>query len=146
MTLLVNDVELSIPQGHASDLSRRAYRCAVMKRMLSAPEIYLYRESVDFRKSINGLAAIIENDTDLPLGSGALFLFTNKQRDKIKVLYWDKTGFALWYKRLEKAKYKWPSKEQNEVFTLTQFELDRLLSGFTIIGHKPVRINDFTMT
>ena len=52
-----------------------------MKRMLSAPEIYLYRESVDFRKSINGLAAIIESDTDLPLGSGALFLFTNKQRD-----------------------------------------------------------------
>ncbi|WP_156888665.1 IS66 family insertion sequence element accessory protein TnpB [Vibrio litoralis] len=77
-----------------------------MKRMLSAPEIYLYRESVDFRKSINGLAAIIENDTDLPLGSGALFLFTNKQRDKVKVLYWDKTGFALWYKRLEKAKYQ----------------------------------------
>lgn len=52
-----------------------------MKRMLSAPEIYLYRESVDFRKSINGLAAIIECDTDLPLGSGALFLFTHKQRD-----------------------------------------------------------------
>ena len=73
-----------------------------MKRMLSAPEIYLYRESVDFKKSINGLAAIIESDTDLPLGSGALFLFTNKQRDKIKVLYWGKTGFALWYKRLEK--------------------------------------------
>ncbi|ELB2889300.1 TPA: IS66 family insertion sequence element accessory protein TnpB [Vibrio vulnificus] len=117
-----------------------------MKRMLSAPEIYLYRESVDFRKSINGLAAIIESDTNLLLGSGALFLFTNKQRDKIKVLYWDKTGFALWYKRLEKAKYKWPTKEKNEVFTLTQFELDRLLSGFTIIGHKPVRINDFTMT
>ncbi len=117
-----------------------------MKRMLSAPKIYLYRESVDFRKSINGLAAIIESDTDLPLANGALFLFTNKQRDKIKVLYWDKTGFALWYKRLEKAKYKWPSKEKNEVFSLTQFELDRLLSGFTIIGHKPVRINDFTMT
>lgn len=117
-----------------------------MKRMLSAPEIYLYRESVDFRKSINGLAAIIENDTDLPLGSGALFLFINKQRDKIKVLYWDKTGFALWYKRLEKAKYKWPTKEKNEVFTLTQFELDRLLSGFTIIGHKPIKINNFTMT
>jgi transposase len=59
-----------------------------MKRMLSAPEVYVYRVCVDFRKSINGLAAIIENDTDLPLGSGALFLFTNKQRDKIKVLYW----------------------------------------------------------
>ncbi|HCZ8836260.1 TPA: IS66 family insertion sequence element accessory protein TnpB [Vibrio alginolyticus] len=106
----------------------------------------MYRESVDFRKSINGLAAIIENDTDLPLGNGALFLFTNKQCDKIKVLYWDETGFALWYKDLEKAKYKWPSEEQNEVFTLTQFELDRLLSGFTIIGHKPFIINNFTIT
>nr|AKN40522.1 Mobile element protein [Enterovibrio norvegicus] len=49
-----------------------------------------------FRKSINGLAAIIESDTDLPLGSGDLFLFTKKQHDKIKVLYWDKTVFALW--------------------------------------------------
>ncbi|WP_439146382.1 IS66 family insertion sequence element accessory protein TnpB [Vibrio sp.] len=74
--------------------------------MLSAPDIYLYREIVDFIKSINGLAAIIESDTDLSLRNGALFLFTNKQRDKIKVLYWDKPGFALWYKRLEKAKYK----------------------------------------
>ncbi len=117
-----------------------------MKRMLSAPNIYLYREAVDFRKSINGLAAIIESETDLPLGSGALFLFTNKQRDKVKILYWDKTGFALWYKRLEKAKFKWPSKEKNTVFTLTGFELDRLLSGFTIIGHKAVEIHDFTMS
>ncbi|CAH1531631.1 hypothetical protein THF5H11_140022 [Vibrio jasicida] len=83
-----------------------------MKRMLSAPEIYLYR---DFRKSNNGFAAIIESDTDLPLASGELFLFTNQQRDKIKVLYLDKTGFALWYKRLEKAKFKWPSKEKNEI-------------------------------
>ncbi|MDF4559785.1 IS66 family insertion sequence element accessory protein TnpB, partial [Vibrio parahaemolyticus] len=84
--------------------------------------------------------------TDLPLGRVALFRFTNKQRDKIKVVYWDKTGLALWYKRLEKAKFKWPTKEKSEVFTLTHFELDRLLSGFTIIGHKPVQINDFTMT
>ena len=99
-----------------------------MKRMLSAPDIYLYRQAVDFRKSINGLAAIIESNTDLPLGSGALFLFTNKHRDKVKVLYWDETGFALWYKRLEKAKFKWPSQETKSVFTLTQYELDRLLS------------------
>ncbi|MGL6314199.1 IS66 family insertion sequence element accessory protein TnpB [Vibrio sp. WXL103] len=114
--------------------------------MLSAPNIYLYREAVDFRKSINGLATIIESDTNLPLGSGSLFLFTNKQRDKVKVLYWDKTGFALWYKRLEKAKFKWPSKEKKAVFTLTDSELDRLLSGFTIIGHKAIEIHDFTMS
>nr|AKN39306.1 Mobile element protein [Vibrio sp. FF_286]AKN40038.1 Mobile element protein [Vibrio tasmaniensis] len=62
------------------------------------------------------------------------------------MLYWDKTVFALWYKSLEKAKYKWPTKEKNEVFSLTQFELDRLLSGFTITSYNPVRINNFTMT
>ena len=117
-----------------------------MKRMLSAPNVYLYRKFVDFRKSINGLAAIIEAETDLLLGSGALFLFTNKQRDKIKVLYWDTTGFALWYKRLEKATFKWPTQERKQVYALTQVDLDRLLSGFTIIGHKPIKISDFTMS
>ena len=64
-----------------------------MKRMLSAPNIYLYREYAYFRKSINGFVAIIESDTNFSLSSGTLFLFTNKQRDKIKVLYWDETGF-----------------------------------------------------
>ena len=117
-----------------------------MRGLSNASAIYLYREFVDFRKSINGLAALVECETNLPLSSGALFLFTNKQRDKIKILYWDKTGFALWYKRLEKAKFKWPSQEKKPVFILSQFELDRLLSGFTIIGHKPVEIRDFTMS
>ncbi|ELB2888837.1 IS66 family insertion sequence element accessory protein TnpB [Vibrio parahaemolyticus] len=45
-----------------------------------------------------------------------------------------KTGFALWYKSLEKAKFKWSTQEKKQVYTLTQFDLDRLLSGFTIIG------------
>lgn len=52
-----------------------------MKGILSAPDNYLYRESVDVRKSISGLAVFIENDTDWPLGSGELFLFTDKQRN-----------------------------------------------------------------
>ena len=117
-----------------------------MKGLMRPPAIYLYREFVDFRKSINGLAALVESETDLPLDSGALFLFTNKQRDKMKVLYWDKTGFALWYKRLEKDKFKWPSREKKQVLTLSQMELEYLLTGFTIIGHKPIEIHDFTMS
>ena len=116
-----------------------------MKRMLESPHVYLYRQAVDFRKSINGLAAIVESDTALPLGSGALFLFTNRQRDKIKILYWDTTGFALWYKRLENARFKWPSQEKSSVLTLTQWELDRLLAGFTIVGHQPINIQDYTV-
>lgn len=117
-----------------------------MNGLTNTPAIYLYRAFVDFRKSINGLAALVESDTDLPLDTGALFLFTNKQRDKIKILYWDKTGFALWYKRLEKDKFKWPSKEDNQVFTLSEMEFEQLLAGFTIIGHKPIEIHAFTMS
>lgn len=105
------------------------------------PHIYLYRDVVDFRKSINGLAAIVASETDLDFSSGALFLFTNKQKDKIKILYWDKTGFALWYKRLEKDKFKWPSREKNDVFSLTKNQYDNLLSGIQIIGHQPMNID-----
>jgi len=63
-------------------------------------DIYLHLEHVDFRKSINGLLAIIESELTLNAFSGALFIFCNKKQDKLKLLYWDKTGFALWYKRL----------------------------------------------
>ncbi|UUO22491.1 IS66 family insertion sequence element accessory protein TnpB [Colwellia sp. M166] len=64
--------------------------------------------------------------------------FCNKARDKLKILYWDKTGFALWYKRLEKQKFKWPSKVSNQVFELTEQQLAWLLSGYDVVGHDPL--------
>ena len=79
-------------------------------RWHDVPSVYLHRDFVDFRKSINGLAGIVEAELELPVMNGALFVFCNKGRDKLKILYWDKTGFALWYKRLEKDKFKWPTK------------------------------------
>lgn len=57
--------------------------------------LYLHRDVVDFRKSINGLVVIVEQDMQLSPFSDALFVFTNKARDKLKTLYWDRTGFAL---------------------------------------------------
>jgi len=97
--------------------------------------IYLYRDPVDFRKSINGLAIIVEGDMGRnPFGKG-LFIFSNRQRDKIKLLYWDKTGFALWYKRLEKHRFKWPRNSNTAELTLEVDQLHRLLGGFDIIGH-----------
>ena len=107
--------------------------------------IFIFTGSTDMRKGFHGLISLVQKFSEDPI-DGSLYVFTNRNRTRLKILYWDGDGFALWYKRLEKAKYKWPIKEQNEVFTLTKFELDRLLSGFTIIGHKPVQINDFTMT
>ena len=58
--------------------------------------VCLHRDFVDFRKAINGLVVIVEQEMQLSPFDDALFIFCNKSRDKLKVLYWDKTGFALW--------------------------------------------------
>lgn len=71
-----------------------------MKMFVEPADIYLYMDIVDFRKSINGLIVVVEQDMNLNPFRDALFVFCNKKRDKVKILYWDKTGFALWYKRL----------------------------------------------
>ena len=62
------------------------------------PRIYLYREPVDFRKSYRGLAAIVEQELGHNPFEGALYAFTNRRRDKIKLLYWEDNGFVLYYK------------------------------------------------
>ena len=95
-------------------------------------EIYLHREPVDFRKSINGLTLIVEQEMRLSPFGDALFVFCNKTRDKLKVVYWDKTGFALWYKRLEKDKFKWPRKHADAIISLSDEQWHWLLSGLDI--------------
>jgi transposase len=109
-----------------------------MKLFVEPPQVYLHRDFVDFRKSINGLAAIVETEMALPLMSGALFVFCNKGKDKLKILYWDNTGFALWYKRLEKDKFKWPRKVSSATYSLSEQQFDWLLSGYEVIGHQPM--------
>ena len=102
-----------------------------------APAVYLHREPVDFRKSINGLAVIVEAQMALSPFSGALFVFCNRKRDKLKLLYWDKSGFALWYKRLEKARFKWPRKLDEAVLTVSEAQLHWLLAGVDITRLEP---------
>src|SRR5690606_23322258 len=71
--------------------------------------VYLCRAPVDFRKSIGGLSALVEQELGLnPFGT-ALYVFVNRQRDKIKALYWHRNGFCLWYKRLEREKCNDPA-------------------------------------
>ena len=72
------------------------------------PRIYLYREPVDFRKSYRGLAAIVEQELGHNPFEGALYAFTNRRRDKIKLLYWEDNGFVLYYKSLAEEKFYWP--------------------------------------
>lgn len=109
-----------------------------MKIFVDVPDVFLHRDVVDFRKSINGLVGIVEDELEHDAYTGALFVFCNKARDKLKILYWDKTGFALWYKRLEKQKFKWPSKVSSQAFELTEQQLAWLLSGYAVVGHDPL--------
>ena len=103
------------------------------------PTIYLHRNFVDFRKSIDGLTGIVEYELERDAYTGTLFVFCNKNKDKLKILYWDKTGFALWYKRLDKHKFKWPSKYSQQEFELTSQQFDWLISGFDVLGHEPLQ-------
>lgn len=109
-----------------------------MKMFVEPDDIYLHVLPVDFRKSINGLLAIVESELELNAFTGALFLFSNKKRDKLKCLFWDKTGFALFYKRLEKHQFKWPKENELKHLHLSEQQLNWLLSGFDIIGHQPL--------
>jgi len=103
-----------------------------MKMFIDVNSVYLHRDSVDFRKSINGLSVIVEQSMNLTLYDSSLFVFCNKQRDKLKILYWDNSGFCLWYKRLEKEKFKWPRKDSRIVVSLSEEQLHWLLRGFDI--------------
>jgi transposase len=103
-----------------------------MKMFVDVGSVYLHRDPVDFRKSINGLSVIVEQSMGLAVFDSSLFLFCNKQRDKLKILYWDSSGFCLWYKRLEKERFKWPRKNSRDVVTLNEEQLHWLLRGFDI--------------
>ena len=109
-----------------------------MKMFVEPDDIYLHTGHVDFRKSINGLLAIVESELALNAFTGALFIFCNKKQDKLKLLYWDKTGFALWYKRLEKHRFKWPKVNELNTLSLSEQQLQWLLGGYDVMGHSPL--------
>lgn len=115
-----------------------------MKMFQHVPTVYLYRHFVDFRKSINGLVAVAEQQMQMDTLDNKVFVFCNKGRDKLKILYWDKTGFALWYKCLTRDKFKWPTQLDGEPFILSEQQLHWLLSGFDILGHQTRQPQSYT--
>lgn len=100
--------------------------------------VYLYRQAIDFRKSIGGLSALVEQGLGMnPFGDG-LYVFINRRRDKIKILYWHRNGFCLWYKRLESERFAWPALDATQASCrLTAKELEWLLEGFDLWAAKP---------
>ena len=78
--------------------------------MLSIPgnsRLFLCRQPVNMRKSFEGLSAIVEKLFPGELLSGALFIFLNRRKDSMKVLFWDQDGLVIWFKRLEKGSFNW---------------------------------------
>ena len=93
-------------------------------------EIYLVSGFTDMRKSINGLVAIVVDDLQLNPLSEAWFVFCNRNRDKLKILFWQHNGFWLYYRRLETGKFQWPKGNCCSI-SLTQHQLNWLLSGLS---------------
>ena len=110
-----------------------------LKAFSEFDQLYLYPKPVDFRKSIDGLAYLVEQKMVLNPFESALFLFCNRNKDKVKALYWDRTGFALWYKRLDRDRFRWPA-QGIKTLTLDPHELEALLEGFTLSGHRTVQV------
>ncbi|MGG2196560.1 transposase [Paenibacillus sp. JMULE4] len=97
----------------------------------AASQVYFACGYTDLRKSIDGLAAVVQEQFALNPFSTALFVFCNRKRDKLKILQWDHAGFWLYYHRLERGTFQWPS-DGSAPLCLTQRELRWLLDGLSL--------------
>ncbi len=103
-------------------------------------KVYLAMGATDMRKSINGLSVLVSEYFALNPFSGHLFVFCNKKRNMVKILYWDQNGFCLWHKKLEKHIFLWPD-SKDQVKIIGQKELSWLLDGIDLNqkkAHKPL--------
>lgn len=91
-------------------------------------KIFIYHQAVDLRKGFEGLSALVEVTFPEPLTSGAYFIFLNRSNDRMKVLYWDIDGLAIWYKRLEKGRFK---RGKNQESLMERREFLMMLEGVT---------------
>jgi transposase len=95
---------------------------------LEEARIFVRPGATDMRKHINGLAAIAESTMKQSPLTGNLFLFSNRQKTVLKVIYWDRNGFCLWMKRLEKDRFPWPD-DDTAAREITRDEVAMLMRG-----------------
>ncbi|MBU1248346.1 MAG: IS66 family insertion sequence element accessory protein TnpB [Proteobacteria bacterium] len=106
--------------------------------------VYLAVGTTDMRKSIDGLSLLVAGHLDLDPFSGHLFAFCNRARTIVKILYWDRNGFCIWHKRLERHRFQWPRCEE-EVLAMERRELTWLLDGLdpmAVRGHPSLKYTE----
>jgi transposase len=114
-----------------------------MMRPMGDVQVYLHRAPIDMRTGRNGLAALVrEGMQQDPFAPQALYVFIGRRYDALKILGWDRNGYALWYKKIESdEKFHWPSLLQEDVVTLTAEQLNWLLDGYDVWSapHRMIR-------
>lgn len=104
-----------------------------MMHLPASVRVYLCLSPCDMRRSFDGLHALVTGAMQLDAFGGHLFVFANRRRDRLKILYWDRDGFAVWAKRLEEGTYAMPfGKENEQRGEITAQELGALLSGIDL--------------
>lgn len=102
-----------------------------------AIKIYLHREPIDMRKSFDGLFGVVKNDLSMDVRTGGLFMFINLRRNRVKLMYWDNDGIAIWQKRLERGSLQHPQPKDNaKHLVIDASELNLLLSGIELASVK----------
>lgn len=97
-----------------------------MLALTAAVRIFLYRHPADMRKGVDGLSGIVHGQMSADPLSGDLFVFSNRRRTMLKILYWDRDGYAVWMKRLERGRYRLPDGTGGEIDRAT---LSMMLEG-----------------
>jgi transposase len=109
--------------------------------MTPTGNVYLVSGVTDMRKSIDGLSLIVADTLEMDPFSQAWFIFCNRGRDKLKILFWDTNGFWLYYRRLDKGHFKWPVPKCDGAVHISKQQLQWLLSGLTLDNpkaHRPI--------
>lgn len=99
-----------------------------MWRIGTRARVFLRLGATDMRKAIDGLSVVVAQELAEQPASGDLYVFCNRAGNIVKILYWDRNGFCLWQKRLEKNRFKWPRRDKDLL------EIDRTALGWLIAG------------
>jgi transposase len=108
-----------------------------MIRPVDEIQVHLCRDVVDFRKQMRGLSVLVQEELELDVFSSHLFAFCNRRRNHVRLLYWERNGFVMWQKKLEKDRFPWPRRLDTEVVELSGRELNWLLDGRDVFALRP---------